>query len=109
MYCKDIRYHLRAYRKFCHNMLYPTQFLHNHKAKVFTGMVTTNRIWHLVQNRNTSRCVKAANDAELIQSVIRDYLADHWSFFLNIIINKRNITVGKYIFKSPKEKWKDKN
>ena len=53
----------------------------------------------LVQNRNTSRCVEAVNEAELIRSAIRDYLADHWPLFLNIFINKRNITVGKYIFK----------
>ena len=69
MYCKEIRYDLRPHRKCCHNMLYPTQFLHNHKAKVFTRMVTTNR--------NTSRCVEAENKAELIRSAIRDYLADH--------------------------------
>ena len=31
----------------------------------------------LVQNRNTSRCVEAVNEAELIRSAIRDYLADH--------------------------------
>ena len=63
----------------------------------------------LIQNRNNSRCVEAVNKVELMRSAIRDYLADHWPFFLNIFINKRNITVGKYIFKSSKGKGKDKN
>ena len=31
----------------------------------------------LVQNRNTSRCVEAVNEDELIRSAIRDSLADH--------------------------------
>ena len=31
----------------------------------------------LAQNRNTSRCVEAVNEAESIQSVIRDNLAHH--------------------------------
>ena len=56
----------------------------------------------LVQNRNTSQCVEAMNEAESIRSAIKDYL-------LNIFINKRTITVGKYVFKSPKGKGKDKN
>ena len=36
-----------------------------------------NKQVDLVQNQNTSRCVEAVNEAELIQSAIRDYLADH--------------------------------
>ena len=88
-------------------MLYRTQFFQNHKAKVFIRINITDV--DLVQNRNTSRYVEAVNEDELIRSAIRDYLADHWSLFLNIFINKRNITVGKYIFKSPKGKGKDKN
>ena len=72
-------------------------------------MNSYNKQVDLVQNQNTSRCVEAVNEAELIQSAIRDYLADHWSLFLNIFISKRNIIVGKYTFKSPKGKGKDKN
>ena len=73
MYCKDIRHDVRAYRKYCYNMLYPTQFLHNHKAKVFIRIVTT--YVDPVQNRNTSRYAEAVNEAESIRSTIRDYLA----------------------------------
>ena len=76
MYCKEIRYDLRACRKYCHDMLYTTQFLHNHKAKVFTRMVATTEV-DLVQNRNTSQCLEAVNEAESIQGAIKDYLTQY--------------------------------
>ena len=74
MYCKDIRHDVRAYRKYCYNMLYRTQFLHNQKAKVFIRSSITDV--DLVQNRNTSRYAEAVNEAESIRSAIRDYLAN---------------------------------
>ena len=74
MYCKEIRYGLRAYHKYCHNISYPAQFLNNHKAKIFTRMVSTSKV-NLVQNRNILKCVEAVNEAESVRSVIRDYLA----------------------------------
>ena len=76
MYCKEIRCDLRADCKYCHNMLYPPQFLHNHKAKVLHKWLQQIEV-DIVQNRNTSRCAEAVNESELIRSTIRDYLADH--------------------------------
>ena len=63
----------------------------------------------LVKTQNNSRCVEVLNEAESIRNAIRDYLAHHWSLFLNIFINKRTVTVGKYIVKSLQGKGKDKN
>ena len=54
-----------------------------------------------------ARCVKAMNEAESIRSAIRNYLAHHWLLFLDISINKRILTVDKYILKSPKGKYKN--
>ena len=54
-----------------------------------------------------ARCVKKAmNEAESIRSAIRNYLAHRRSLFLDISINKRILTVAKYILKSEKENIK---
>ena len=103
MYFKDIRYYLRAYQKFfttcciLHNicMIPKQRFLHEWLQQTELD---------LLQDRNISRCVEDVNEAEFIRSSIRDYLADHRLLYLNIIINKRNIAEGKYIFKTHKGK-----